>query len=235
MTKKHPNDHKSGRRLPESLTSGVRKRPAVVEKVVSKTEGAAEVARIAQQALKVDPKARTPMPPGFMHQGRVDQVAIELNLFSHDWRKSWRSMERSGRITMLAAIGTMLSVFLPWISTPHLPYGLGILTGGGIHFALAIFAIYLLTSRKKILKRMLRRGKLNRSLRLRMRRIALWHIFLGGASCFASLIFLLYYGFLQRQPNFEIKIHFGFYLSLFFGGGLAFGGWNYFSRYSQEQ
>jgi hypothetical protein len=231
MSKKHSNDHKSGRRLPESLTSGVRKRPVVTKKAASETE----VSAVPRQPPQVDPKARTPMPPGFMHQGRVDQVAIELNLFSHDWRKSWRSMERSGRITMLAAVGTMLSVFLPWVSTPHLPYGLGILTGGGIHFALSVFAIYLLTSRKKIIKRMLRRGKLNRSLRLWMRRIALWHIFLGAASCLASMFFLVYYGFLQRQPDFEIKIHFGFYLSLFFGGGLAFGGWSYFSRYSQEQ
>ena len=32
MTKKHSNDHKSGRRLPESLTSGVTKRPIVPPK-----------------------------------------------------------------------------------------------------------------------------------------------------------------------------------------------------------
>ena len=174
------------------------------------------------------------MPPGFMHQGRVDQVAIELNLFSHELRKNWRRMERSGRITMMAAVGTIISVFFPWISTPTMPYGLGILNGGALHFAMAVFAIYLLTSRRRLLKRMQRRGKLNRSLRLSMRRIALWHIFLGSAACLSSLIFLIYFGFLKRQAQLEIDIHFGFYATLFFGAGLAFGGWNFFSRYSQE-
>ncbi len=234
MTKKHSNDHKSGRRLPESLTSGVRKRPKVPEKPISKASKKPAPA-IPLREKYSDPDARTPMPPGFMHQGRVDQVAIELNLFSNEWRKNWRTMERSGRITMLAALGTIISVFLPWLSTPSMPYGLGLLNGGALHFALAVFAIYLLTSRRRILKRMQRRGKLNRSLRLSMRRIALWHIFLGSTSCFASFIFLLYYGLIKRQAQLDIEIHFGFYVTLFFGAGLAFGGWNFFSRYSQEQ
>ena len=175
------------------------------------------------------------MPPGFMLQGRIDQVAVELNLLTHDWRKNWRSMERSGRITFLAALATVISVFLPWVSKPGLPYGPGILCGGGVHLALSIFAMYLLTSRKRLLRRMNRRGRLNRSLRLWLRRIAMWHIFLGGASTLTSILFLLYYGYLKRQlPVGAVAIHWGFYVSLFFGAGLAFGGWSHFSRFPQE-
>ncbi|MBL92532.1 MAG: hypothetical protein CMH56_12075 [Myxococcales bacterium] len=231
MGKKHPNDHKSGRPLPDSLISGVRKRPPTVESLAQTVDKA----QSASEQKKAARRDRTPMPPGFMHQGRVDQVAIELNLLTHDWRKNWRAMERPGRITFLSALATMVSVFLPWVSTPQMPYSLGILSGGGIHLALSIFAIYLLTSRKRLLKRMNRRGSLNRGLRLWMRRIAMWHIFLGSISTLAGICFLIYYGFVKRQHGFEsVTIHWGFYVTLFFGAGLAFGGWSHFSRYPQE-
>lgn len=235
MEKKHPNDQKSGRPLPESLTSGVQKRPSSVQELADSFAASNDKPVLKEAKKAQSQKDRTPMPPGFMHQGRVDQVAIELNLLTHDWRKNWRAMERSGRITFLAALATIISVFLPWVSTPTMPYTLGLLTGGGIHLALSIFAIYLLTSRKRLLERMHRRGALNRSLRLWMRRIAIWHIFLGSVSTLTSISLLLYYGFLKRQPGFEgVEIHWGFYLSLFFGAGLAFGGWTHFSRYPQD-
>ena len=141
MGKKHSNDQKSGRPLPESLTSGVRKRPPELQDLAH----ASPPVDPAKKPAKRSRQDRTPMPPGFMHQGRVDQVAIELNLLTHDWRKNWRAMERSGRITFLAALATIFSVFLPWVSTPTMPYTLGVLSGGGIHLALSIFAIYLLT------------------------------------------------------------------------------------------
>jgi len=235
MGKKHPNEPKSGRPLPESLTSGVTKRSARLDALLKNPESQPQTPRPAPEFQGNEPASRTPMPPGFMHQGKVDQVAIELNLLTHDWRRNWRAMERSGRITLLAAVATIVSVFLPWVSLPSMPLGLGILTGGGIHLAASIFAVYLVTSRRRLLKRMQRRGRLNRGLRLWMRRIAMWHILLGGVSTFASIVLLFYYGFLKRQPGFEsVEIHWGFYGSLFFGAGLAFGGWNYFSRYPQD-
>ena len=120
MGKKHSNGQKSGRRLPDSLTSGVRSRPVDLQALAE----AVEEAESAQAASLRGQKDRTPMPPGFMLQGRIDQVAVELNLLTHDWRKNWRSMERSGRITFLAALATVISVFLPWVSKPDCLMGL---------------------------------------------------------------------------------------------------------------
>ena len=117
MTKKHSNDHKSGRRLPESLTSGVTKRPIVPPKASPRASRQADPAHRVNDKPN-DPSARTPMPPGFMPRPRGSS-GDRAGLFSHELRKKWRRMERSGRITMMAAVGTIISVFFPWISANH--------------------------------------------------------------------------------------------------------------------
>jgi hypothetical protein len=180
----------------------------------------------------IEPLSRGPQgvaaddrPPGV-----VDDVAVELEELIRDARSGWRRLEGADRITFVAAVSTMIGVFLPWVSDPAHPFPqIGLFAGGVVHAALAVVAISLVVrrGRGKFDARGMRVGK--REAHDAARRASLWHILLGAASTGLGVYFLVLL-ILGRSPDWGVKVHFGLYWTLLSGTGLSYGGFARFLR-----
>lgn len=163
--------------------------------------------------------------------GVVDEVAVELEELLRDARSGWRRLETSDRITFVAALSTLLGVFMPWVSDPAHPTfpQLGLFAGGIVHAALSIAAIGLVVKRA--------RGRYDaRGMRIpkreaiaAARRASLWHILLGAASTAFGVYFLVVI-ILSRAPDWVVTPRIGLYWTLISGTGLSYGGFARFLR-----
>lgn len=148
----------------------------------------------------------------------TDRMAIELESLLGDITRGWRRQHRSDRICILASMGTILGVFLPWVSLPGRPYQMGLLVGGIIHATLAVSAIALVLKRNDIDSI----GASRQEQSKRNRRISIYHILLGAGSTLAGAVFFLIWGIQKNSIN--IVFHFGVYWTLLCGTGLGYGG-----------
>jgi len=156
----------------------------------------------------------------------VDELAIEIEDLLRRSRVGWSAMESADRVTILAALGTMIGVCLPWVSTPSRPYALGLVEGGVFHAALAVAAIALALGRAQ--------NSIQGSYRTvdkTARRASLFHVLLGALSTLFGVALLLYWGVL-KSPSYPIDVHLGFYWTLAMGTGLSYGG---FARFGSRR
>ena len=137
-------------------------------------------------------------------------------------RAGWRRFEGADRITMVAALLTLVGVLLPWLGAKDGTWQMGLNAGGSVHAALAIAAIVLVVGRTR---RYDQRGErlAGRERAGKARRASLWHLLLGAVSTLLCAYFLVVYG-LQRSVAPGLQIKFGLYVTLAAGMGLSYGG-----------
>jgi hypothetical protein len=156
----------------------------------------------------------------------VDELALEIEDLLRRSRIGWSAMESADRVTIIAALGTLIGVFTPWVSTPTRPFSLGIVEGGVVHGALAVAAIALALGRGKDAAH----GS-SRTVDRTARRASLFHVLLGALSTVVGAALLVYWGFV-KSPTHPIDVHLGFYWTLAMGTGLSYGG---FARFGSRR
>lgn len=200
-------------------------------------------AREDERGVRARPAARdtrvlpgpSASPPFYPERKPVvlDDVATELEELLRDVGLGWRRAVAADRITVAAAVLTMVGVLLPWTSDASRGAVPGIVMGGGLHAALAVTAIALSVRRGQQLDP---RGERlsGPARRARARRTSLWHLLLGSASTLLCGYFLVVYG-LQRDAVPGLEIRYGLYVTLAAGMGLSYGGFaRFFARTHDE-
>lgn len=154
----------------------------------------------------------------------TDRMAIELESLIGDSVRGWRKLHVSDRISILASLGTLLGVFMPWLSLPDRPHQIGLLSGGVVHAALALAAIALILKRDDPIS--VAPSKLMQN--QRHRRVSVYHILISALSTIVGALFFLMWGL--QKGTVEMEFHFGVYWTLACGTGLGYGGFVRFLR-----
>lgn len=187
-------------------------------------------ARPEERDTRVLPESSS-SPPFYPERKRavLDDVATELEELLRDVGLGWRRAGIADRITIGAALCTLVGALLPWVRDDHRGDVLGIAAGGALHVALAVTAIALSAHRGNDVEA--RGERLSRRVReARARRTNMWLLLLGAASTLLCAYLLVTYG-LQRSAVPGLQVRFGLYVTLAAGMGLSYGGFTrFFSR-----
>lgn len=218
---REPREPRELKDAPPAARDPSRARPKTGERpaVRTPTPPAHERAEPLPSAPPVAPRPPPPAP-----RSALDDLAVELEELVREMRFGWRALSTADRVTTLAAISVLAGVLMPWVSDPAHSLRVGLLSGGVIHFALAVMALVLLR-RSSALRglRMTRRDEVAQH-----RRISLWLVLLGAASTLAGAYLLLLYG-VAKTDTWPVQLHFGLYWTLVSGTGLSYGGYARFS------
>lgn len=158
----------------------------------------------------------------------LDLLAMELEELLRELRHGWRNLGAADRTTLSSAVFVIAGVFMPWVSDPAHSLELGLFAGGVVHLALAVAAIAVIVKGTPGAFGGIG-GPSRKERAFRHRRASLWLVLLGAASTFLGALLLLVYG-LQKGPDWEVQLHFGFYWTLAAGTGLSYGGFARFRR-----
>jgi hypothetical protein len=160
--------------------------------------------------------------------GVIDEVAVEAEELLREGSQLWRRWSVADKITIFAALTTLLGTMLPWLHRSHEQVVLGVGCGGVVHAFIAVTTIGLLIRRDR--PSLDERGLRPSSARQRQlaRRTALWMLLLSLTSTVAGTWFLLVYGAVRRFEVPTLEIGVGLYVSLAAGLGLSYSGFAHF-------
>ena len=179
--------------------------------------------RTAEQSLVDAPVADVPT-------GAVGLVASELAAALSDARAVFAEMGSADKGTLAAAVGVMLSTLAPWVGVPGDPWRPGVMAGGWVLVALAVWAMQLTAARARALGIMEAGGQ---DLAPResgtLRRISLGHLVCGATAWGYSLwlvAFHLWWMDARTVTGVRLTpfIRPGLPVAVFFSTGLAFAG-----------
>ncbi len=166
--------------------------------------------------------------------GVIDDVAVEAEEFIRDHAGIWRRFAIADKITVVAAVITLIGTFLPWLWRAHEEVVLGLGCGGVVHAVIACAAMALLVRRDRpaVDERGLRPTPARQ--RQLARRTSLWLLLLSLLSTVAGTWFLLVYGAVRRFEVPTLHVGIGLYVTLAAGLGLSYSGFAFFWRLNRN-
>ena len=166
--------------------------------------------------------------------GVIDEVAVEAEEFIRDYSGLWRRFAVADKISVVAAVFTLLGTFLPWLWRAHEEVVIGLGCGGVVHAVIACASIALLVRRDR--PSLDERGLRPTPARQRQlaRRTALWLLLLSLLSTVAGTWFLLVYGAVRRFEVPTLEVGVGLYVALAAGLGLSYSGFALFWRTNKD-
>lgn len=171
------------------------------------------------------PPKRTPaIGTGRASKEIIFDVALEFESLVFGIKQSIGTLSSGDKIALASTLGLFCGVMLPWLSKNGDQTLNGFDCGGIFHLILATWSFFVILGMSKKSLRAKSREQSSPKGVVGLGRYSLILMIIGAISLLLGIVLLCYFGAQYWIWHQQIDIRYGFYLTLFFGFGISFGG-----------